>query len=44
MEVDGVELVAPKAKTIKLGVDVHLDRYVVVKGSVLELFQCGLAG
>jgi transposase len=25
------ELVAPKAKTIKLGVDVHLDRYVVVR-------------
>src|ERR1039458_5504529 len=25
------ELVAPKAKRIKLGVDVHLDRYVVVR-------------
>src|ERR1019366_2295597 len=25
------ELVAPKAKAIKLGVDVHLDRYVVVR-------------
>src|SRR6266852_1880006 len=26
-----VEPVTPKAKTIKLGVDVHLDRYVVVR-------------
>ena len=41
------ETVQAKAKTIKLGIDVHLDRYVVVRqldgggtGSVLVIDNC----
>ena len=30
------EVARPKAKTIKLGIDVHLDRYGKGKGSVLN--------